>query len=165
MSSVKLLTLLVSVRITHLRRRGPFEQLAEKAPNQGLESSFCSFSKSMPLIQGPTRSPSWPGSSSPCWARSSTTAATAGRGLRYKCSLFLEEKSPTISGHFGEFTGECNLGILYSSSHSGYYRWPRPQRPLSYLTCILYMHIYIYIYIHMYGYAELCLFEIEILQS
>ena len=33
----------------------------------------------------------------------------------YKLVLFLQ-KSPKVSGNLQEFTGECNLGILYSSS-------------------------------------------------
>ena len=55
---------------------------------------------------------------------------SAGYGLRFSTGangitgfpriyrnlvLFLQE-SPEISGNLWEFTGECNLGILYSSS-------------------------------------------------
>ena len=40
----------------------------------------------------------------------------------YRKFVLLLQRSPKISGNIKEFTGECNLGILYSSSLLYVYR-------------------------------------------
>ena len=97
-----------------------------------------------------------------------------------KLVLFLQ-KSPKVSGNLQEFTGECNLGILYASS---LLVWPvfsaqirsdtrsrcpdlnatrirfcqpslsqRSRHPTYVCMCVcMYVYIYIYIYIYTYTY-------------
>ena len=87
--------------------------------------------------------------------------------------LFLQ-KSPKVSGNLREFTGECNLGILYSSSLLGEQaragdapaeaggrpcergaegridgiRPPRPQpQPQKFIICVSLMELVYYVYV------------------